>query len=143
MEQNAVGFSFYGDHAHKPVNPRSIVRVSRQQLQRFLNLHLPPTRESPAQSEDGVGERRLLLAVLQDAVLCFQTYLFTQERHGRTLFREAEQWLGSRESDLLFSFESICEVLGIDAQYLRRRLDHWRQQQVRRVERSHDITGEV
>jgi hypothetical protein len=42
------------------------------------------------------------------------------------LFTDAEQWIEDREVTWLYSFENICNVLGIDADYLRRGLHAWR-----------------
>src|SRR5579875_408424 len=50
------------------------------------------------------GERRLMVAVLEDA----------------------EAWIESPDRTWLFSFENICDVLGIDADYLRRGLREWK-----------------
>ena len=55
-----------------------------------------------------------MLAVLQDAVECFQKYVRAQDRQGKTRFREAEDWLMEEDSDEVFPFESICEMLAID-----------------------------
>jgi len=71
-------------------------------------------------------EERLMFAVLTDAVECFQKYLGAGSRRSRTLFREAEAWIASRECSRLFSFEYICEVLNINPNYLRLGLTQWR-----------------
>ena len=34
-------------------------------------------------------------------------------------YREAVWWIESLDNDYIFSFESVCEALGIDADYLR------------------------
>ena len=39
------------------------------------------------------GEERLMLAVLQDAVDCFQTYILPKTERERKLFQEAEDWI--------------------------------------------------
>ena len=44
-----------------------------------------------------VPEKRLLLAVLEEAVVTFQRYVTDSGRRGRRLFREAEEWVGSDE----------------------------------------------
>lgn len=72
-------------------------------------------------------EKRLMLAVLEDAVVCFQKYLLTRDGKGRAMFREAEEWIMEEDSDWLFSFESVCEVLGFDPQYVRQGLVRWKQ----------------
>ena len=70
--------------------------------------------------------KRLMLAVLEDAIACFQKYLFARDGRGRTLFREAEEWVLERDSDWLFSFASACELLGMNPQYVREGLMRWK-----------------
>lgn len=72
------------------------------------------------------GEKRLMLAVLEDALDCYQKYAFARDGHGRQLFDEACEWIGSEGRDWFFSFENICETLEINPEYLRRGLDRWR-----------------
>ena len=67
-----------------------------------------------------------MLAVLQDAVECFQKYVRAQDRIGKTRFREVEDWIMEEDSDEVFSFESICETVGIDPSYLRQGLLRWK-----------------
>jgi hypothetical protein len=68
------------------------------------------------------GARALLLAVLEDAMLCIERR--RRRRHPRTrqLAAEAETWMRSDSREWLFSFASICDVLGIDADAVRARL---------------------
>jgi hypothetical protein len=72
------------------------------------------------------GEKRLMLAVLEDALDCYQKYAFSRDVHGRQLFDEACEWIGSANREWFFSFENICETLEINPEYLRRGLDRWR-----------------
>lgn len=65
------------------------------------------------------GERRLLLAILQDAVDTFFRYRLSQTVRGRRLFRETVQWFLEKDQAWLCSFESICAHLGFDADYIR------------------------
>jgi len=74
------------------------------------------------------GERRLMLAVLEDAVACFQKYAGASRPRVKRLFREAEEWFLERDSGWPFSFESICGVLGIDPDYFRTNLNRWKLQ---------------
>lgn len=92
-----------------------------------------PVQFSHARGGRAIGERRLLLAILEDAVRCFQTNLFARGRRGRALFRDAEQWLASEDGTLYFSFENICELLSIDARSVRRSLHRWREEQLQRA----------
>ena len=72
-------------------------------------------------------ETRLMLAVLEDAVACFQKYVVARDERGVELFREAEQWILQEDSEWLFSFDNICESLGINPEYLRGGLVRWKQ----------------
>ncbi len=78
--------------------------------------------------EPALPERKLLRAVLADAM---DTLLkSTRARDRRTLKArcEALDWVVSRSHSETFAFESICETLGLDAGSLRARvlrtLDH-------------------
>ncbi len=75
------------------------------------------------------GEKRLMLAVLQDAFETYRKYLCAQDRVGRALFDEAAAWIASTRNDGLFSFEHITETLEIEPSYFRRSLAAWSQRQ--------------
>jgi len=75
-------------------------------------------------------ERRLAIAVLQDAVDCFQKHLRARDRKARQLFLDAEEWICSDDRSWPFSFENICDLLQINAEYLRRGLAAWKEQQL-------------
>ena len=72
------------------------------------------------------GEKRLMLAVLEDALDCFQKYAAARDGHGQALFEEALAWIGSNDRGWFFSYENICETLEINPEYLRRGLESWR-----------------
>lgn len=80
------------------------------------------------------GEGRLLLAVLADAVRCFQRTASSGDAQGRELFAETAAWImdetdaGARRADAPeggFSFLDVCAALGIDPGFLRARLWQW------------------
>jgi hypothetical protein len=64
-------------------------------------------------------ETKLMLAVLEDAVSCFTKNRYARHERGKRAFDEAKQWICDRDSDWPFSFENICEVLGLDPEYMR------------------------
>ena len=72
-------------------------------------------------------ERRLAIAVLQDAVDCFQKHLCSHDRKARQLYLDAEEWICSDDRSWPFSFENICDLLQINAEYLRRGLIAWKE----------------
>jgi len=71
-------------------------------------------------------EQKLLFALLNDAVYCFQRHFGARSRAGIKLFFAAEQWLMQRGDDWPFSFENVCQHLGIEANSLREALQHWK-----------------
>ena len=73
-----------------------------------------------------LGERRLFLAILQDAIYCYQKHVFATKWRGRRLFREVERWFTEPNSGAAISFQTVCEALGIDPAYIRSGLHRWR-----------------
>lgn len=65
-------------------------------------------------------ERSLLIALLEDAIDSYRKYHRAQDRQGRERFREAEDWLMADDSDWIFSFRNVCELLALDPEYIRR-----------------------
>jgi hypothetical protein len=76
------------------------------------------------------GERRLMLAILEDAVECFQKYCLSKEARGRQLFTDAEEWFLSDDRDWLFSFVNVCEILGLQPEFIRQGLLTWKTRQL-------------
>jgi hypothetical protein len=69
------------------------------------------------------GEKRLMLAILEDAVHCFQ---YNQPcGRSKRVFDEARRWIFDRRPDWIFGFESICGVLEFDPAYIRKGLARW------------------
>jgi hypothetical protein len=73
------------------------------------------------------GEERLMLAVLENAIEYFQKYVLARNPRGKLLFQEAEDWFLDKASDALFSFESICETLGLNPEHIRKGLMIWKE----------------
>ncbi len=73
------------------------------------------------------GERRLMIAVLEDAVDVYRKQAGAQDARGQQLFHEAEEWIEDPDRTWLFSFQNICDVLGLDPDYLRRGLHLWKE----------------
>ncbi|MGH7773347.1 MAG: hypothetical protein ACREQA_14065 [Candidatus Binatia bacterium] len=75
-------------------------------------------------------EKRLMLAVLEDAIACFQKYVHARDGKGKAMFRDAEEWIVEEGSDWLFSFGNICEVLGFNPQYVHQGLLRWKEEKL-------------
>ncbi len=71
-------------------------------------------------------ETRLMLAVLEDAVACYQKYVLAHDERGVELFNDAEAWVMREDPEWLFSFDNICESLGINPAYMRDGLVRWK-----------------
>ena len=52
----------------------------------------------------------------------FSEVYLARSARGRRMFREAEEWILEEDSNWLFSFENICEVLGFNPGYVRKGL---------------------
>ena len=103
------------------------------------SIELVPEIMLPAQFDDlrrsGVvtrGEHRLMLAVLEDAVHLYQIGCARGDTRARRVLDETERWFASEETTSPFSFVTICQVFGLDADYLRAGLRRWRAREVDR-----------
>jgi hypothetical protein len=73
----------------------------------------------------GEGERKLLFAVLEDAVRCYLKHRGSGPAYSRDPeFLEAAQWISSDEESGPFAFVRVCDALGIDAGRLRMGIDN-------------------
>ena len=75
-------------------------------------------------------ERRLMLAILEDAISSFQKHLHARDRKQRMLFDEAENWILDQGRDSFFAFENVCEILGFDSRYIRSGLCQWKEKKL-------------
>jgi hypothetical protein len=75
-------------------------------------------------------EKRLLEAMLADAINTYRLYAFADSVEKKRLFAEAKRWLWSDDCRWPFSYRNVCEVLGLDPDYLRQGLSRWKQHQL-------------
>jgi hypothetical protein len=98
--------------------------------------HLNPIIDPERQYHDGArtqypethAMKRLMLAVLEDALHYLQTYAESRNPAHRQGFGEAEAWILDRRAKGPFAFVSICEALGIQPDHLREGIRQWRLQ---------------
>lgn len=74
-------------------------------------------------------EIRLMLAVLEDAINCYQDNIFASNKKRIQLFKEAEDWFLSDDVSWIFSFVSICSLLNLEPDYFRQGLNRWANKQ--------------
>ncbi len=100
-------------------------------------LELSPQYLETVQSKTHLEpEKKLMFAVLEDAVTCFQKHFVARDKIGMSLFREAEEWiLLQGKGAWFFSFDYICETLGLNPGYIREGLLRWQDHRLRERDR--------
>jgi hypothetical protein len=73
-------------------------------------------------SEHLEPEKLLFAAILEDAVQEYRKYSEADDANGKKRFREAEEWIMRGDNDWIFSFDNLCDFLGLDPEYIRRGL---------------------
>jgi len=99
------------------------VKRSEESLEGILSAGILLLPVQFAESETNRPEKRLMIAVLTEAVTTFLRHLDAKTRRGQRLFREAEEWIQSEDTSWTFAFENVCQTVGLDAEYLRGGLD--------------------
>src|SRR5205809_705025 len=79
--------------------------------------------ENAVRTEGGPAacERALMRAVLEDAIRCLVGEVGPPHQRG-ALAAEAREWIETADPRWPFSFENLCDGLGLEAANLRRRL---------------------
>src|SRR5215510_12395927 len=78
-------------------------------------------------------EKMLMLAVLEDAINCFQTNVMAERGRAKKLLDETMAWFLDRNDDWTFSFVSICEILDLNPEYVRGGLLRWKEKNLARA----------
>ena len=81
------------------------------------------------------GEKRLILSVLEDAVECFMKCIDAATNKGQRLFREADEWISHEDKRWVFSFDNVCDMLDINADYMRVGLSRWKERKIEMIAR--------
>lgn len=76
------------------------------------------------------AEQRLLFAILEEAIHSYQTYARAVRPRERKVYHEAEEWFESLDTEWLFSFENVCALLNLNADYVRRAMRRWKAEHV-------------
>lgn len=63
--------------------------------------------------------RGLMSALLFDGVISCMNYAGIEGKNGRAKFREALNWITTPGDEYVFSFDNVCQCLGIDPSALR------------------------
>ena len=99
-------------------------------LRSFEAPGLEPETVLPEQffrrSGESSPERRLMLAILEDALLDLRRSANRRTLRMRRLAGEVEGWFAANDDGWPCSFLRICHALGLDAGAVRTRLARWR-----------------
>jgi hypothetical protein len=104
------------------VNETDVLEGEFSQLQAVLPLQFYGARRGTSEIEP---LRRLMVAMLVDAVRCFQTKFQRRKPGMRQEFAEVRSWILSDEDDGPFSFRTVCDALEINAEAVRKGLVRW------------------
>jgi len=67
-------------------------------------------------------EQALMLAILEDAIACFRRELRRPRQNPEILARQAEFWIKTNDWNSPFSFNNVCEGLGLGSVATRQRI---------------------
>lgn len=115
-------------------------RLARIVEDQTVSLFGPDTLV-PAQYFDRVGsdaafqpEKRLMLAVLEEAIATFQRHAIAETRRSQRLVEEVEEWVAGTSGEWPFSFANVCAALDLDADYLRAGMTRWKEAERRKAQ---------
>jgi hypothetical protein len=81
--------------------------------------------DSNRRDSSDIPLKRLMMAVLQDAIRCFQKGAHAKSGAKQRYLCEVQEWVFGESGEGPFAFQSVCEILEIAPQYLRRGLAEW------------------
>jgi hypothetical protein len=91
----------------------------RFSLQSFAPDEVPAINDdAPSRWRYSQPEKELLLAVLKDAIATYRKHFLS----GNSFFKEAERWFFEEHTERLFSFETICIMLDLSPERMRKDL---------------------
>lgn len=106
-------------------------------VERFVGLNqiLPCQYFDVSGGHRLTGEQRLMLALLADAINVYQQGVLSRCTRKRLLYVDAERWIMAGPANHhAFSFDTVCDALGINPVVLRRRMLTWKHSRCRDLE---------
>jgi hypothetical protein len=85
----------------------------------------PETFFAPLRAAEG-PKKRLMAAVLEDAVHVYAGRAEARTRHQRELVRDVDAWFETDDAGAPFAFRRVADELGFDPGWFRRVLARWR-----------------
>lgn len=123
-------------NSEKPASPYTVEQTRLTLSEMTASLFQPDTLLSTQYFGDCrrnaflEPEKKLMLAILEDAVQCFQANTSARCRKSKRLFEDARRWIFESCDDWVFGFENICSALGFCPEYIRNGLLRWWQREL-------------
>jgi hypothetical protein len=86
-------------------------------------------------------EKRLMVAVLKDALFVLRRCQAAEGPSAQRQVRDTEAWFASHDRSWPFAFERICEELGLDPDHVRAGVRRWCRPQARPALRARDCAA--
>ena len=101
----------------------------------------PPVPENYFSTDNDFqcGEKRLALAIIEEAIGTYQRYAFSLNYRARRLHQEASDWIADSDRSWVFSFENLCDFLDLDPNYLRGGIQKWKQTTLRSMHKRSEL----
>ena len=64
-------------------------------------------------------ERRLMVALVRDAIRCIEKYRNARDTRGKRLFAREAQWMLSDDNESFYAFVRVCETLDLNPEAVR------------------------
>jgi hypothetical protein len=111
----------------------------------FVPDLLTPTQFFDLKRRDSSDDplKRLMMAVLRDAIRCYQDGANSGSAIKRKKFIEVKEWLADECGNGPFSFAVVCEVLDLVPEYLRGGVAQWQNPGKLRLGRRPPVLGAV
>ena len=106
--------------ARRRVRPR----VGRPPIEDSIELVMPAQFHTPASEAWWPGEKRLMLAVLTDAIEILMKGQSANGPRRRELFEETVAWFDADDTEWPYSFVNVCDTLGLESRAVRAAVRH-------------------
>jgi hypothetical protein len=83
------------------------------------DVMLPSQFLVPDEEGLGGGERKLMAAILSDGIEAYIAQCTNPLAARRKPINDAREWVETEDEAYVFSFDNVCEALGINPRYLR------------------------
>jgi len=84
--------------------------------------------DAQVQDERSEPERRLLLAVLEDALITLLQHSGRASAASQRLVVETQSWIASDRRESPFDFAALCDILDLEVEYVRSLVQQLRRQ---------------